>query len=400
MSGRKDAEPAVAGRADTGQTGAGQSDGGRRTGRGARGGARPAPIGAEPAWATEALVPLLRAAPGASGVAVAARRGTDRVFLADGRTAWGEGRPVDADTRFEVGSLTKTFTALLLAESVARGEVRYEDPITRFLPRVAAPRVPGGPITLLHLATHTSGLPRLPPGFLTRAAPEWFTNPYATFRTEDLLAALGHTRTRTRPGHRFRYSNFGVGLLGHLLARAASPGRGAYGDYGELLAARVLRPLGLRRTTCTPELPQATGYWHGRARPPWEIPGLPGAGAVRSSTRDLLDLLDALADPSTAPGTAPARLTEALADVTRPRLVVPRGTARLALVWNIRPRPGFDLYHHSGGTRGFTAFAGFSPQAGVSLVALANRAPAPNGAFIQQAYSALRGLATGCVEGA
>ncbi|AXG83037.1 class A beta-lactamase-related serine hydrolase [Streptomyces paludis] len=397
-----------------------------------------------PDWARGPAAAIAAAARGASGVAVALRQGDRWAIVTQGRTgfdgaanglseyggseyggsafggpaydgsAYGGGSgPVTADTRFEVGSVTKCLTALLLAEQVARGEMAYGDPLSRFLPYGLLPRTPGGAITPLHLATHTSGLPRLPRGLLAAAAPQWFSNPYAAFTTADVLSSLAGTRTRTRPGDRVRYSNFGVGLLGHLLtvaahdrpgqggerrgARASREDPGARGElecggrrYGELLAARVLEPLGLRHTGCAPNGPQATGHWHGRPRPSWRIPGLAGAGAVRSTARDLLALLDALLDPAAAPGSD--ELRAALADVVRPRLVLRGGAKRLALVWNIRVRPDGDIYHHSGGTRGFTSFAGFGPARRTAVVALANTGPAVDGAFIQSAYSALLAL--------
>ncbi|GAA0489266.1 serine hydrolase domain-containing protein [Streptomyces sp. NPDC046215] len=321
----------------------------------------------------ECLLPLLGTARGADAVAVAAVRGGDRVVLCGGACA--------ADTRFETGSLTKTFTALLLAELVARREVRYHDPVARYLPRA----LPGGPpVTLLHLATHTSGLPRQPPGLLTGSARHsWFGNPYAAYSPADLMAALPRTRLHHRPGTRVRYSNFGVGLLGHALARAAG------GSYPELLAERVLRPLGLADTDCDPGRPQAPGHWHGRPRPPWLIPALPAAGALRSSGRDMLTLLTALLAPERA---GPASLRAALTDVQRPRLSLPRSENRLCLVWNLRPRQGRPLLHHSGGTRGFTAFAGFLPDSGTALAAFANAAPTPLAPFVQAAYGTLCAL--------
>ncbi|MBT2674366.1 beta-lactamase family protein [Streptomyces sp. ISL-14] len=318
------------------------------------------------------LAPLLGAPDGARAVAVAAIRGEERALLCRG--------PAEPDTRFEVGSLTKTFTALLLAELAARGEVRYDDPVARYLPFP----VPGPPITLLHLATHTSGLPRLPPGLFGRQAlAAWFSNPYAAFSPADLLAALPRTRLHHRPGTRVRYSNYGVGLLGHVLAHAAG------GDYAELLTERVLAPLGLADTDCDPYRPQAVGHWHGRPRPPWLIPGLPAAGALRSSARDLLRCLSALLAPERA---GPPSLRSALVDVQRPRLALPRTGHRLCLVWNLRPRRGRPLLHHSGATRGFTAFAGFLPGSGIALAALADTTPTPLAPFVQAAYGTLCAL--------
>ncbi|WP_079107468.1 serine hydrolase domain-containing protein [Streptomyces sp. NRRL S-1521] len=343
-----------------------------------------------PAWAAALLAGLRDAAPGASAVALAVRRGPERALLTTGATTRGGGTPAGPDTRFEIGSLTKTFTALLLAEMVARGEVAYDDPIDRFLPLGAAPRLRGSPITLGHLATHTSGLPRLPRGFLLGSASAYFSNPYAHRSRADLWRALGRTRPHAAPGTRVRYSNLGVGLLGELLALAA---HGPGGAYAPLLDERVLRPLGLTRTSCDTGQPQATGYWHGRARPAWRIPALPGAGAGRSSPRDLLAFLGFVMDPASAPPDAPGPLRAALADVTGPRIALPRTGRRIALVWNIRPRPGHDLYHHSGGTRGFTAFAGFDPRHRIALAALANTQPAATGAFIQRAYLGLWALA-------
>lgn len=319
---------------------------------------------------TDLLTPLLAAAP---GTAVAARHRGQDVLLVSGSTARRGAHPVRPDTRFEIGSLSKTFTALLLADMVVRGEVGYDDPVDRYLPPECAPRAR---ITLVGLATHSSGLPGLPPGLWRSAARTWFSNPYRAFGPRDVLAAV--PRARLRPG--VRYSNFAVGLLGQVLARAADR------PFEDLLADRVLRPLGLTDTGCAPA-PQVTGHWHGLRVRPWEIPGLAAAGGLRSSARDMLRYLAA----HLAPGATP--LERALTEVARPRLAVPGADHQLCLVWNHRARPGHELVFHSGGTRGCTSFAGFSPQAGTAVVTLANTGPTLRGTFIQRSYEALRALA-------
>src|SRR5260370_14710486 len=207
----------------------------------------------------------------------------------------------------------------------ARGELAYSDPIDAHLPAGHRPAVlHGGPVTLLHLATHTSGLPRLPPGMLLNALPAWSTNPYGGYSGEHLLRALARTRIRARPGSRVRYSNYGVGVLGRLLADTAGMG------YPQLLNQRVCAPLGLPGTRCAPDpLTQATGHRRGKALPPWSIPGLPGAGAVRSTGRDLARFLAAHIDAAAAPGGMPgsalggAALAVARRDVQPPPLGKP-----------------------------------------------------------------------------
>ncbi|MCC8247881.1 serine hydrolase domain-containing protein [Saccharothrix luteola] len=306
----------------------------------------------------------------ATGVAVALREGSRELVLVGGTTGGRDPRPVTGRTRFELGSLTKTFTGLLLADMVDRGEVRPTDPVLRHLPFGAAPHL-GPEVTLEGLATHTSGLPRLPPGLRRLAVRRWRTNPYRDFTGDDFAAALLRTRGRT-PGA-YRYSNLGVALLGEALSRAA--GR----PYAELLAERVLRPLGLTDTDCSPSA-QVTGHLRGRPRPPWEMPGMPAAGALRSSAVDVLRYLTAHLPPPTGP------LARACADVARPR-----ASARdhdVCLVWNLRRRAGRELLFHSGGTRGCTAFAAFSPGAGTAFVALANAGWTVDSTFVHRSYEA------------
>ncbi|MEU4805808.1 serine hydrolase domain-containing protein [Actinosynnema sp. NPDC023587] len=321
----------------------------------------------------ELLRGLPAAAGGATGVAVAVLdRGRERV-LVGGTTDRGRSRPVTGRTRFEIGSLTKTFTGLLLAEMAERGEVRLTDPVRRLLPPGAAPGM-SREVTLETLATHTSGLPHLPPGLWWRALPRWRTDPYRDYGPADLAAAL--RRTHPGPPGRFRYSNFGAALLGGLLARAG--GR----PFEDLLVDRVVRPLGLVDTGFGAQ-PQVTGYLRGRPRPPWTMPGMPGAGALRSSAVDLLRYLTAHLTPgTTALGTT--ALGEALAAVARPRVTA--GDHEVCLVWNLRRRAGRELLFHSGATRGCTSFAAFSPGAGFAFAALANAGPTVGSSFVQRAY--------------
>lgn len=286
----------------------------------------------------------------------------------------------DAHTVFELGSITKTFTALLLAEMVTRGEIGYDDPITAYLPPEARPRrATGAPITLVQLATHTAGLPRLPANLYLQALPAWWTNPYARYRLDDLYRATAHLRVRRRPGAHVHYSNFGVGLLGQLLANAAAV------DYRDLVLDRVCRPLGMTGTRTGPGPLCATGHRRGRPVPAWEMGALAPAATLRSSATDLLRYLHAHLHPEATPLAAALRATQV------PR-VAAKGKDRICLVWNHRSSRHGDVLFHSGATRGFTAFLGFCPQAGTGVAALVNTTPTHRRNMIPTAYSLFKAL--------
>lgn len=332
-----------------------------------------------------ALDAFASAAPRGTGLAVAAVTPRGSTILCRGWTDTSRRRPVTEHTGFEIGSVTKTFTALLLAELGARDEVRLHGTLATHLPHEALPRGPHShSITLEHLATHTSGLPRLPPGFLLTALPHWFTNPYRDFPSRALLPALSRARVRRPPGTRTCYSNFGMGLLGHVLERATAT------RYATLLSTRLLQPLGLTDTTAAPGTEQAVGHRNGTPLEPWLIPALPGAGALRCSVRDLLHYLDALLDPDRA---APhnTALCSALHQVLTPRPTAP-GTPPLCLAWTHRTLPTHTVHFHSGGTRGFTAFTGLTTDPPTALAAVTNTGPTIRGTFVQTAYELLHHL--------
>lgn len=178
----------------------------------------------------------------AAGLVVGVIDRTGRRVIAHGVSDLKTRRPVDGQTLFEIGSVTKAFTGLLLADMVERGEVKLDDPVVKYLPPGAVvPERNGKAITLLDLATHTSGLPRLPDN-MPSADPR---NPYADYTEAQLDSFLkGHGLTRDI-GATYEYSNLGVGLLGRALARRGD------GDYETVLRQRVLKPLGLTSTAIT-----------------------------------------------------------------------------------------------------------------------------------------------------
>jgi D-alanyl-D-alanine-carboxypeptidase/D-alanyl-D-alanine-endopeptidase len=271
---------------------------------------------------------------------------------------------------FEIGSITKVFTSLLLAIDVERGELGPDDPVVEHLPR--GTRVPmrgARPITLTHLATHTSGLPRLPPGLLLTALPHR-DDPYAHLSTEDVLAALGKTRPRAPAGERFRYSNFGAGLLGIALSHVAAT------DYETLVRERITTPLRLADTVITLSEDQgirlaAGTKWRGRPTGLWTIPGLTGAGALRSTAADLLTFVRA--QMGTLPD-VPQELGEAIRSSHRERASGGRLTPgmRVALGWLCVGvgRHKLRIVMHNGGTGGYRSFAGWAPDGGHGVVAL------------------------------
>ena len=295
--------------------------------------------------------------------------GGERFVVPVGRLRAPDGPTPRADSLFEIGSVTKVFTALLLAEAVTRGELALETPLADVLPEVQVPTRDGVAITLEHLATHSAGLPRNPVPLSTALLAQWRArsgDPWEAVDRAALLAALAGTTLRRTPGTgRFAYSNLGAGVLGHALVAAAGSR-----DFEELVRSRVCGPLGLADTVVVPDREQtereAVGH-RSRRRPTghWRVAGLPGAGALRSTAADMLTFLQAQLHPDAGPLGPAIGLTH---QERRPgrRLGIGLGWLRVPV------QRDQVLLWHNGGTGGFRAFAGFLPAAGVGVVALAN----------------------------
>lgn len=290
-----------------------------------------------------------------------------RRVVGHGTFAAGDKRAVDGDTVFEIGSATKVFTALLLTDAVARGEVALTDPVAKFLPaEVKVPERGGKKITLQDLSMHVSALPRLP----SNLAPKDSSNPYADYSVQQLYAFLsGYALTRDI-GSEYEYSNLAVGLLGHVLARRAGM------DYETLVKKRITGPLAMKSTTITlsdaMKARLAIGHDQELARAVnWDIPTLAGAGALRSSANDLLDFLAAYLGMKKTP------LAPAMAATLQPRKPTGSSNMQIALGWHVLTTPGGgEIIWHNGGTGGYRSFLGFDPKARVAVVVLSNTSTA------------------------
>jgi serine-type D-Ala-D-Ala carboxypeptidase/endopeptidase len=285
------------------------------------------------------------------GIVVGVIDRTGRRTISYGALNQGDRRPLNGDTVFEIGSITKVFTSLLLAQAVQRGEVALDDPVAKYLPpNVKVPERGGKRITLVDLAMHTSGLPR-----------EMSGKP----SVRQLYGFLGGYNLTRDIGSQYEYSNLGMELLGHALARRAGV------DYATLVRRRILEPLGMPSTAIrlSPGLKARLAMGHApdlRAVANWDLSALPGAGALRSTTSDLLTFLAAeLGDRDTP-------LKAAMAAQLSSRR--PTGTpgADVALGWNVSSGPLGEFFWHDGATGGYRTFVGFDPKARIGVVILSN----------------------------
>ncbi|MER7670777.1 serine hydrolase domain-containing protein [Kitasatospora sp. NPDC096128] len=310
------------------------------------------------------------------GVVVAGLAGDAVAVHGAGRTGPG-GQVPGARTLFDIGSVTKVFTSLTLAKLALDGVVRLDEPLAEaleeVLPRPAAvPTRHGEAITLRHLATHTSGLPRLPRGMVLRGLlrPNQ-PDPYAHCTTERILSGLARTRLRSVPGRDFRYSNLGAGLLGLALAHRADTG------YGELVAREVCTPLGLTDTCLRSDAEQsarlAPGHAPGgRPVPSWDFAALPGMGGLRSTAADLAAFLRAQLAAEREPD-APLAPSMLLTRETRHRVNPCAWTHLGWLGHRLHAQQGRHLQlWHNGGTGGSSSFLAFDPEQQVGVVVLAN----------------------------
>ena len=283
-------------------------------------------------------------------------------FLASGTTEPGGAVKPDPDTVFEIGSITKVFTSLALADMVLRGEVRLDDPVAKFLPAtVKLPERDGRKITLIDLSNQVSGLPRMPDNF----KPADVGDPYVDYGPPQMYEFLAKVKLPRGIGERYEYSNLGVGLLGHALALKAGV------SYEDLVRKRVLEPLGMNDTAVTlpGRLKAHLAVGSGPNLSPvknWNFDALAGAGALRSTARDMLKFLAA------ATGLRETPLRKAFDLMLKEER--PTGTPDLTIgmAWHIWRKYGTEIVWHNGGTGGYRSFAGFDPAKRTGVVVLCN----------------------------
>lgn len=278
-------------------------------------------------------------------------------IISHGKLDNGTDHEVDGDSVFEIGSITKVFTVLLLQDMVDRGDMKLDDPVQKYLPTsVRMPAYKGKPITLLHLATHTSGLPLVVRNIVS---PRSWRNPEAGYTVEQLYDFLSHYRLQREPGARKEYSNVGMALLGYVIALKAGK------DYETLVVERICHPLGMdsTRITLTPELKSRLAVGH--ALPGWSVVNedfsfLVGAGALFSTANDLLKFASANL------GLTPSGLAP-LMKQTRAIHRLPSGL-QVQLAWFANG----SKFEHGGATIGYQADLQFDLQKKRGVVMLSN----------------------------
>lgn len=277
-----------------------------------------------------------------------------------------------ANSIFEIGSITKTFTGLMLAQMIEQGAVRPDTPVRELLPKGNVEKPRGAEISLRDLVTQHSGLPRLPDN-MKPADPN---NPYADYGAGNLYQFLGKQGVAKPDKPAFLYSNLGFGLLGQALANHAEA------RYPELLERLVLEPLELSDTAVdlSPDQKKRFISGYSAALQPahsWEADSFAGATAIRSTADDMLRYLEAHLAPQKFAGSMPAALAAShvpLADVGPDK--------RIAYAWVFETKTG--SYWHNGGTGGFSSYAFFNPEARYAAVVLVNVTVGGRGSFADQ----------------
>lgn len=286
--------------------------------------------------------------------------GTD--FYSYGKMAASNPMTPNEFSIFEIGSITKVFTAIILINMVEQGEISLSDPVSKFLPdSINVPKFNDHVISLSNLAMHNSGLPRMPDNF----APEDDNNPFADYSETNLMQFL-HNYTLPRDvGESYEYSNLGMGLLGHILAKQAQT------SYGNLVSQRITSLLDLEDTIIDLSEEQKTrlakGHSGKREVPNWDIPTLAGAGELRSTASDMLRFLSFNLDLLSS------HLEPILQKTHQPQFDTTSPKVKIGFGWHILNIDSTsNIIFHDGGTGGYRSIIAFSKEKNKGAVVLTN----------------------------
>ena len=268
--------------------------------------------------------------------------------------------PVDENSVYEIGSISKVFTCIALADMVLNGELNLDDPAETYLPdTVKMPSRNGNKITLEHLAANNSALPRMPYNF----RPKDPNNPYADYTVENMYDFLSTYTLQRDVGDTYEYSNLGMGLLGHILSLKAGM------DYEQLIIERICHVLEMEDTviTLTAAMKERLAQGHNPVGevPNWDIPTLAGAGALRSTANDMLTFLGANM------GIDRSSVSSAMEMTHEPRIDAGKAMS-VGLGWHIRDNGITQIIWHNGGTGGYRTFCGFIKDKKVGVIVLSN----------------------------
>ncbi|MEX2232102.1 MAG: serine hydrolase [Cyclobacteriaceae bacterium] len=295
-----------------------------------------------------------------TGIVVGIIDGDETEFYSYGVKSLDSHEPVDEHSVFEIGSITKTFTGIILADMVIKGKMNLDDPLQKYLPEgVTAPTRNGASIKLVQLSNHTSSLPRMPGNF----NPVNPANPFVDYSEEQLYDFLENYVLPRDIGSQYEYSNYAAGLLGHIMARTQGK------TYEQLMIEVIASPLGLPNTriTLTPSMKKnlAMGHQDGVQVENWDITTLAGAGAIRSTAVDLLKYVSANM------GKVKSKLYPAM-QLSHKNSRAADASPIVGLGWHTTVTPGLQLIWHNGGTGGYRTFAGFIRGGGRGVVVLSN----------------------------
>lgn len=299
--------------------------------------------------------------------------------------SYGELKPSAADTAdgklvYEIGSITKVFTGICLARMVKEEKAKLSDAIPGYMPDSVKLPEPLKKLTLLQLATHTSGLPRLPNNLFATVKKQ--DDPYVNYTAADLLKALESTKLEREPGKASVYSNLGMGLLGHLLAERAKK------HYAELVQDTICKPLKMTDTTMTLSAEQNKRLLPGHeasGKPTgnWNFQVLAPTGGLRSTADDMLLFLEAHIKGVTEPLDGQLKLAEQVHHKGSPH--------NMGLAWHITEFSlGLTAHWHNGGTGGYSSFLAYNKEKQCGVVLLINISEAASGKLDQLGIECLK----------
>ena len=299
-----------------------------------------------------------------TGIVIGIFEGDKVEYFSYGKTDIKTGVHVDENSVFEIGSVSKVFTALLLADQVVNKKMKLSDPISMYLPQgIKSPTRNGQEITLQHLSTHSSGLPRLPSNMII----ENRIQPYVNYTGKDMLDFLSNYELTRDIGQQWEYSSYGVGLLGYIL------GLNDKSDYESLMIKKIAIPLKLNdtRVNLTPEMKKRLAWGHRRGikiHLGHDMTCMAGGAGIRSTVKDLVLFLQANTLLNYTPLKEAMQLShkQAFKDEKRRR--------EIGLGWFLSDTPNGKLIWHGGNTPGYTSFIGFFEGTNKGVVVLTNSA--------------------------